>query len=170
MNPLRTYDYLIRARQRLFDAMRPLDAHAYAQPFLIGLGTLGTTLTHLMTSEWYYMQRMTDRDVPPYEQWPIRQDDPPPFATLEPHWTAQADETRRTLHAITDWDAHVRYRVIDDDGTSHIITTSPADLFTQLALHEMHHRAQALNMLRHLGVMLDDLDFNAMMFDRRVTH
>jgi uncharacterized damage-inducible protein DinB len=49
-----------------------------------------------------------------------------------------------------------------------IVTASPADQFTQLVLHEVHHRAQAVNILRHLGVeSLGDLDFNALMFPRR---
>jgi uncharacterized damage-inducible protein DinB len=50
-----------------------------------------------------------------------------------------------------------------------IVTASAADQFTQLVLHEVHHRAQAMNMLCHLGVAVatEDIDFNALMFARR---
>lgn len=42
------------------------------------------------------------------------------------------------------------------------------DIFTQLAFHEVHHRAQVLNMLRQVGCPeLGDLDFNALMYSRR---
>ena len=35
-------------------------------------------------------------------------------------------------------------------------------------LHEAHHRAQALNMLRRLGVTIEgEIDFNATMYERR---
>jgi uncharacterized damage-inducible protein DinB len=34
-------------------------------------------------------------------------------------------------------------------------------------LHEVHHRAQAMNILRQLGVKLADIDYNAMMYTRR---
>lgn len=168
MQPLRTYDYLTRARDRVFDWVRPLSPEQYTREFPIGLGSLARTLTHTMTAEWYYVQRIQQRDVPPDDQWPIREDDPPPFARLEAHWRAQAAQTREALAAVADWHAPLEYRVVDDAGRSAIVTASAADQFTQLALHEAHHRAQAMNMLRQLGVTLEDIDFNALMFTRRV--
>jgi uncharacterized damage-inducible protein DinB len=169
MQPLRIYDYLERSRQRIFEKVRALSAEQYAQQFPIGLGSLDKTLTHVMTSEWYYVQRMCGRDVPPYETWPIREEDPPPFAALETAWARQAVDTRAALDAVRDaWDEPIEYRVTADDGRLMIVTASPADQFTQLVLHEVHHRAQAVNMLRHLGAgSLGDLDFNALMFPRR---
>lgn len=167
MEPLRTYDYLTRTRHQLFDRVRPLSSEQYAREFPIGLGTLGRTLTHVMISEWYYIQRMDQRDVPPYEQWPIRDEQPPPFPDLETIWTRQAGDTRAALGTPRDWNAEIEYRVTDDDGRRMIVTATAAGLFTQLAFHEVHHRAQVLNMLRHLGVQLRDIDFNATMFARR---
>jgi uncharacterized damage-inducible protein DinB len=119
-----------------------------------------------MISEWYYVQRIRGRDVPPYEQWPIQDEKPPPFAVLEAAWTEQADDTRAALSAVRDWTADIEYRVTTDDGRAEIVTASAADLFTQLVLHEVHHRAQVMNMLRHLGVAAEDLDFNSF-FKRR---
>lgn len=167
MDPLRLYDYLTHARQRVFGWVRPLSEEQYARQFPIGPGTLGRTLTHIMISEWYYIQRMQGREVPPYDQWPIRDDQPPPFAQLEATWHKQAAATRAALSDVPDFSATLQYHVIDDDGAEIIVTASPADLITQLALHEVHHRAQAMNMLRHLGVVVDDIDFNTLMYDRR---
>lgn len=48
-----------------------------------------------------------------------------------------------------------------------IVTASAADIFSQMALHEVHHRAQAMNMLRQLGATMEDIDFNALMLRRR---
>ena len=66
-----------------------------------------------------------------------------------------------------DWGERVEHRVADDDKREVIVIATPADLFTQLALQETHHRAQALNMLKHLGVTFGDLDFNAQMLNWR---
>ncbi len=167
MNPLKTYDYVTLARGRIFDWTRPLTAEQYTREFPIGRGTLARTLTHIMTCEWYYMQRMQRADVPPYDQWPIQEEKPPSFAALEAAWTEEAARTRAALTAARDWNADIEYRVTNDDGRPEIITASAADIFTQLVLHEVHHRAQAMNMLRHLGITAEDIDFSALMYKRR---
>ncbi len=124
-------------------------------------------MTHILSSEWYYVQRMQQRDVPPYEGWAIREEDPPKFPVLEAAWTRQDADTRSTLKAVREWNTPFEYRVIDDEGLPKIVTASVGDLFTQLVLHEVHHRAQAMSMLRELGAALDDIDFNTTMFQRR---
>ncbi len=166
MAPLKTYDYLTLARQRILERVRSLSVEQYAHKFPIGHETLGRTLTHIMISEWYYVQRIRGRDVPPYEQWPIQQENPPPFGALEAAWIEQADHTRAALGAVRDWTADLEDRVTGDDNRVEIVTASAADIFTQLVLHEVHHRAQVMNMFRHLGVAAEDLDFNAF-FKRR---
>ncbi|MCG3127967.1 MAG: hypothetical protein CHACPFDD_02840 [Phycisphaerae bacterium] len=167
MQPLKTYDYLVLARRRIFEWTRPLSPEQYARQFAIGRGSLAHTLTHIMISEWYYVQRLQRRDVPPYQQWPIQEENPPPFAALEAAWTEQAGQTRAALETVRDWSAPFEYRVTTDDGRPEIVTACAADLFTQLAFHEVHHRAQAMNMLRQLGIAAEDLDFNALMYQRR---
>ena len=166
MEPLKIYEYLALARQRIFEKVRPLSPQQYSHQFQIGHETLGRTLTHIMISEWYYVQRIRGCDVPPDDQWPIQQENPPPFAALEAAWIEQADHTRAALSAVRDWSADFEYRVTGDDDRPEIVTTSAADIFTQLVLHEVHHRAQVMNMLRHLGVAVEDLDFNSF-FKRR---
>ena len=166
MEPLKIYDYLTVARERVLEGVRPLSAEQYARKFPIGHETLGRTLTHIMISEWYYVQRICERDVPPYQHWPIQQENPPPFAALQAKWIEQADHTRAALRAVRDWGADLEYQVTPDHGRPEIVTASAADLFSQLVMHEVHHRAQAMNILRHLGVTVADLDFNSF-FKRR---
>jgi uncharacterized damage-inducible protein DinB len=168
MPPSRIYDYLVLARGKLLDKVRALSPEQYAQQFAIGLGSLARTLTHTLISEWYYVQRIRRREVPPYEQWPIRDESPPAFSTLESEWAKQADDTRAAIREIDDWDAPLEYRVTADDGRRMIVTASPAEIFAQLAFHEVHHRAQAMSMLRQLGSPIgEDLDFNTLMYGRR---
>ena len=167
MDPLKAYQYLTLSRSRQLDWVRPLSAEQYGREFPIGPGSLARTLAHIESSEWYYVQRMRGRAVPPYEQWPIREEAPPPFAALEAAWAEQAERTRAALSAVRDWDADIVYEVMTDEGRRDIVTASPADIFTQLVLHEVHHRAQAMNMLRHLGVAAQDIDYNTLMYQRR---
>ena len=61
MEPLKIYDYLTLARQRIFDWTRPLSAEQYTQEFPIGLGSLARTLTHVMICEWAYVERILGR-------------------------------------------------------------------------------------------------------------
>jgi uncharacterized damage-inducible protein DinB len=169
MDPLKIYDYLARARQRIFDWVRPLTAEQYAREFQIGRGSIGRNLTHTLISEWYYVERIHGNNVPPYDQWPIQDEKPPSFAALEKTWMEQAGRTRGVLSAVRDWTTELEYRITSDDGRPEIINASAADIFTQLALHEVHHRAQTMNMLRQLGVAAEDLDYNTLMYKRRPT-
>lgn len=166
MQPLKTYDYLTRARARLLDWARPLTPDQHAQTFPIGPGSLLRILTHTLISESYYVQRMTGAPVLPYAQWPIKDENPPPLAVLESEWTLQADRTRAAIASIRDWTSDLTYEVTDDHGARLRITASPGDIFTQLVLHEVHHRAQAMNILRQFGIAAEDLDYNAIMFRR----
>lgn len=167
MHPLRIYEYLTLARRKILDWTRPLTPDQHTRPFPIGRGSLAGTLTHIMISEWYYVERMRAHAVPPYDQWPMQDEKPPPFAALEAAWIEQAARTKSALIAVRDWDAPLEYRITNDDGKPEIITASAADIFTQLALHEVHHRAQAMNILRQLGIKAEDIDFNTLMYKRR---
>lgn len=165
MEPLKIYDYLVLAREKVFGWVRPLTAEQYTREFPIGLGSLARILTHVMICEYAYALRIEGREAPPYEQFPFQDETPPPFATLEEAWKEQASRTRAVLAAVADWNAKLEYRTMH--GPPMIVTATPADLFTQLAFHEVHHRAQAMNILRQLGVTLEDIDYNALMFQRR---
>lgn len=167
LDPVRIYDYLARSRATLLDAGRRLEPAQYEREFPIGSGTLARTFTHMLLSEWYYVQRLTRVEVAAYEEWPFQDERPLPFEELEKSWSAQSRTTRAAIEAVADWKEPFEYRLTDDEGRRMIVTTCAADMCTQLAFHEIHHRAQALNMLRHLGVGIEDLDFNALMFPRR---
>jgi uncharacterized damage-inducible protein DinB len=168
MDPLKIYDYLTIARGRLMDAAKILAPEQYLKPFKFGLKSVASTLTHLMISEWYYMERFTGRAVPPYEEWPIKYESPPAFDVVERTWRGQATDVRATLAGERDWGRTITWLSFpNDEGTRFHIVVTPGDLFTQLALHEAHHRSQAMVMLRELGHPLSDLDYNALMFERR---
>ncbi|HYE62446.1 MAG TPA: DinB family protein [Phycisphaerales bacterium] len=170
LNPVKMYDYLALARGRVLDKVRTLSPEDYTRQFPIGLGSLARTLTHIMGSEWYYVQRMLDREVPDYSTWPIQDEKPPAFGVLNEHWKGVADGTRAAIATLNEnhgWHRVLEYRYTDDHGRRMVSTATPADQFTQLYQHEVHHRAQVVNMLKQLGHTLGDLDFNMLMFARR---
>ncbi len=171
MNPLKTYEYLCKAREKVISAVGSAGAPAWDHRFEFGLGTIGSTLTHIMISEWYYLERLQERDVPTYDQWPIKYESPPAFAEVQSTWARQAVEGRSVIAAERDWSRPITWLSFpNDQGKRFHIKVTPNDLFTQLALHEVHHRAQIMVMLKQLGrppgQPLEDLDYNAMMFER----
>lgn len=168
MDPVKTYDYLLKARARVLDAVRPLTPQQYQHRFSFGLNTIASTLTHIMISEWYYIERLEGRHVEPYDKWPIKYESPPAFDRLESTWREQARGVRASIAAQPDWSRMIEYLGFPhDDGKRYHIAATAGDFFTQLALHEVHHRAQVMAMLREFGTPLEDLDYNALMFKRR---
>lgn len=170
MDPTRTYDYLVLARKKILDWSWPLAPEQHAQVFPIGLGTLARTLTHMMICEWFYVRRLQGEEVPPYKEWPIQDENPPRLEVIEQWWKEQEPRTRAAIAAVEkagEWGRVMTYMGRRDDNKRVEVSATKGDIFTQLVLHEVHHRAQAMNILRQLGVKLEDIDYNAMMYTRR---
>ena len=168
MNFVRTYDYLRQSRAKLFDWIRPLRQDQYTQEFPFGLHTLRATMIEMGGVEWLYVRRLSDpkQALPPREDWPISEQRQPTFKDLEPAWAEQAARSRDVIANIRDWDAPVEYTAAQS-GKRIVISTTKADIATQLCLHEVHHRAQAMAMLRQLGVPAENLDYSILRFRRR---
>ncbi len=157
MNPVRIYEVLTLARHRLFDWMRPLSQEEYTREFAFGLRTLRATMTEIARTELYLSMRLREERLPPWEDWPISETRQPTFSALEAAWAAQAAKTHATLAAVTDWSQFVTTQVTRPDKIL-VLTATRDDIATQLLLHEVHHRAQAMAMLRQLGIEAQDLD------------
>ena len=166
MNPVRAYDYLMLARAKLFDWIRPLSQERYTQEFPFGLHTLRATMVEIAGGEWIYARRLRGESIPPEAEWPISEERLPTFADLEPVWRDQAPRTRALLAEITDWDRVIEYRTARLDKTI-VVTATTGDIATQLCFHEIHHRAQAMATLRQLGIAAENLDYSLFMYRRR---
>lgn len=167
IDPTHTYDYLVETRAYVLDAAKQLAHDQYHQPFPIGLGSLAKIITHTFVAERYYTYRITEADMPPYNTWPIQEEQPPAPADLESAWSALAKETRQALADVTDWDKTIEFRVDPEHGEPRIVTTTPSGILTQIIIHETHHRAQAVNILKQLGSPVRDLDYNDFRWQRR---
>lgn len=158
MDPVRVYDVLTEARQKLFAWIRPLDQERYTQEFPFGLRTLRLTMTEIAATEFYLAMRLREERLPPVAEWPISEEQQPTFASLEAAWGPLSARTRTTLASISDWDRRVTAELVLPEKTL-VLTARKADIATQLLLHEVHHRAQAMAMLRQLGIAAQDLDY-----------
>ena len=48
-----------------------------------------------------------------------------------------------------------------------LFTVSRGEFALQLCFHEIHHRAQAMAMLRQLGTKAESIDYSVLKFNRR---
>lgn len=175
VRPAALYDYLATARQKLLDFVRPLTSAQYAQEFPFGQKTIRATLVHVAAAEWMYNRRLLGASVPPPADRPFTRFSESEFAPFAAAWQVQSEETRRTLREITDWSRPVEYLVTPPPpGAATVvlvqrptrIRTTAGGIAAQLLFHEIHHRAQVMAMLRHLGLAAQNLDYSALMFER----
>jgi len=168
LDPVELYDYLVKARAPVFEQARTLTIEQYTREFPFGLKTLRNTLVELPQAEWTYVRRIQGEGdaLPPWNERPFARFYQADFASLEEAWREQVGETRRTLEEIDDWTRPLVYTAPGDpgEGTFRIRTTT-GGVATQLVLHEVHHRAQAMAMLRQLGAPVEDLDYSYLIFD-----
>ncbi|HET8679398.1 MAG TPA: DinB family protein [bacterium] len=163
MNPVRAYDYLMRARDHLFDWVRPLSQEQYTREFPFGLRTLRSTLLDIATGEWVWERRLLAEPIPPFSEWPFSEDRRPTFAALETAWRALAEQTSQTFRSITDWNRVIEFRTTEFGKEVHVFPTA-GDIALNLCFHEVHHRAQAMAMLRLLGIPAQNLDYRFLMY------
>lgn len=171
MDPIRMHEYLTVSRDHLFAWVRPLSREQYTTEHPIGLGSLARTLHHIKGAEWLYMQRINGRAgvIEPIanEHDPeITTAEALPFADLERLWALQSERTGADIASAVardGWGVPTLYETTHE-GKPYAYRASPCDVFTQLVLHEVHHRAQAMHMLRRLGVATGEIDYNALMY------
>jgi uncharacterized damage-inducible protein DinB len=159
LDPVHVYDVQTQARGRLFEWVRPLTQAQYIRPFPFGLATVRATLIEIARSEHYLLLRLREQPIPPFDEtYPITEARQPRFADLVSMWEPQMCEVRATFEGITDWARPVTCELRWPDRIVSL-TATKADIATQLLLHDVHHRAQAMAILRQLGVPAQDLDY-----------
>lgn len=161
--PVEQYEYLVEARDRVLERVRALRQAQYTRRFPFGHGSIRATLVHIADTEWWYTSML--RGVPsPEERSPFRPFSRTGVTPLEAAWRTLAEQTRRTLRAETNWD-----RPVEDWWTTkrwkHGVKTTARGVATQLLFHEVHHRAQVMTMLRHLGAPLEGLDYSLLKWE-----
>jgi len=158
---VKVYDIHTQARGKLFDAIRPLSQEQYTREFPFAHKTLRATMLEIAMTELWLGMRMREERMPEPFDWgsmPINETSHSTFAQLEPAWADLARRTRATLERTRDWDRVVQ-TVMRGRKRTRTLTAAKGDIATQILLHEVHHRAQAMVMLRHLGSPVEDVDY-----------
>src|SRR6266852_5521055 len=115
--------------------------------FPFGRKSLRATLVEIPMSEWSYIRRMREEPtgLKSQEDHPFWQYYKTDFAPLETAW-------RELVEYLPNPKVRVR--------------TITGGIAGQLLFHEIHHRAQAMAMLRMLGVPAENLDYSILMVER----
>jgi uncharacterized damage-inducible protein DinB len=152
------------ALAQIIDRCAPLNDAQFHQPFPIGPGSLHATITHMIGCIAIWADRIAQRPVRPwmYPDLPTAQGQPDETrrfttAQLREHLNTVADDFARVVaRARADGQLTV-VRQWPSRTENH--TFSVAAAIIHVTNHGMHHRAQCMNMLRHLGHPVNaDLD------------
>jgi len=125
----------------------------------IGLGSLRNTLKHIHDGESVWLARWQGRAETP---WPSY-DERPDMRSLADRFSQTAVDRDAFLKTLTpaDLERPVTYR----DSKGSLFTATLGDMILQGINHSVHHRAQAVNIIRRLGGGLVELDY--MVFVRK---
>lgn len=146
------------ANTRILDAAAPLADDALDTKFDMGPGSLRRTLLHIDAGERTWLARwMLGRDGAVAEpKWPDESQRTPvrEIAASLRKTAAERDAFVRTLTG-ADLAREQTYR----DSKGSLFRATLGDMITQSIVHSIHHRAQAVNMLRRLGADAPDVDY-----------
>lgn len=147
------------ANGRLVSAALALSDEQLDRPMEIGLGSLRAILKHIHDGESVWLNRWQGRSETP---WPSY-DERPVMAELGERFRQTAAQRDAFLKTLTpaDFDRAVTYR----DSKGSLFTATLGDMILQGINHSVHHRAQAVNILRRVGAGLVELDY--MVFVRK---
>jgi uncharacterized damage-inducible protein DinB len=149
------------ATQRLLAALRECSNEALDRPFDMGEGSLRKTVYHLWEAEWVWLKRCQGEPVPEFvDESPPIDDIARRFAdTRAERQIWLASHTSESLAESFSYERpcwmepgprlHLRY----DVSLLHVLN------------HGCHHRAQAVNMLKHVGETPPALDYIIMRVD-----
>ena len=140
------------ARDVLMNTAAGANDEQLDRPFEMGEGSLRATLQHLFGAEWLWLERWKGRSPP-------REEVPQAFANLGEMWNTwrkTAQERDAYLATLTPNDLEKDVTYTNTLGNTYTFKLGP--MLLHVCNHGTHHRAQASNMLRHLGATPPELD------------
>ncbi len=147
----RYFHYGSWAMNRVLEAASGLDDAALDKPFEMGMGSLRLTLSHVVDAEQWWLRNWTEGPSAF-----SRIADGTPLSEVQQKWLATTERRDR-------WLASQSARSLQNEVTAMVADISlrfrTGESLFQLCGHGTHHRAQAVNMLRHLGRKTDPVDY-----------
>jgi len=162
MNTIRElFSYVDWARERLLTALASSDNGALDHPFEMGEGTLRKTLHHLWGAEQVWLSRWNG--VPsPLDSVDAEEADAIGIAELSERFQASAAERNAWLAAQESLDRIFRYPRPFWMEAGHDLEINLGVTVLHLANHFPHHGAQAVNMMRRVGLEPPAIDYIVM--------
>lgn len=138
-------DYHYWARDRLLDAVAPLDAAAFTAPRGNSFDSIRDTLAHIYLAEWAWYSRWQGHS-------PTAFPDAAQFAELAPLQTAWRELERQVRGLIGPMSDDDLQRVVDYRLMSGTAASSPMwQMVQHVVNHAAYHRGQVTTMLRQAG-------------------
>ena len=129
------------ATRNIIEACGTLSPEKFHQRFEMGPGSLHDTTTHILGAMWTWMDRLQEREPRPKLEATQR--------TVEELLKLHGEVTADFAAMIR---AHPLESTISVTRAGKTYTFTRGVVVTHTMTHGMHHRAQCLNMLRHVGV------------------
>lgn len=125
------------------------------RPFDMGLGSLRRTIIHIYAGESVWLARWKGQTETPW----VDETNPTPLSEIRDLFSDVWKERDALFASLTqsDFERELSYR----DSKGEMFTASLGNMIIQGFVHSIHHRAQAVNMLRRLGGEALEMDFMA---------
>jgi uncharacterized damage-inducible protein DinB len=153
------FGYSDWANGRILDAAATRSDAQLDREFAMGPGSLRRTLLHIWGGESVWLARWAGKAE---TRWPDEAE-PAPVAEIQKRMGATWVERARFLASLQDGDLGREQPYRDSRGS--LFRAPLGSMLLQGITHSQHHRAQAVNMLRHLDAGTVELDY--MMWVRR---
>jgi uncharacterized damage-inducible protein DinB len=153
LDTLRSYfRYSDWGQERMLQATAPLSDVQLDRKFEMGVGTLRETLAHLRDAEHWWLTNWTKGPGELFPEGGSRES----IDTIASSFAKTREARNDMLQTMTDGDLARR---VDATPRPGMIKSFPLGVtMLQLCHHGTHHRAQAVNMLRHVGGGIPALD------------
>jgi uncharacterized damage-inducible protein DinB len=141
------------ANDQLLRAAAGLNDEKLDQSFDMGRGSLRKTLLHLWAGESVWLARWMGKTETPWPDEEAKANIP----NIDERFKGVYSDRDAFLKTVGDADLErvIPYR--DSKGT--LYKASLGDMIMQGIVHSIHHRAQAVNMLRRLGATAPEVDY-----------
>ncbi len=153
-NPIRTlFNYSDRANDQLIEASSGLNDDQLDRAIQMGRGSLRKTLLHIWAGEHVWLLRWKGQADTP---WPDEETATPVVEIardLHQTWKDRNEFLESTI------DGNLCRSMRYLDSVAGYFTATLGDMILQGLVHSIHHRAQAVNMLRQLGVEPPEVDY-----------
>lgn len=132
--------------QQLLQACRGLTPEELNKVFEMGPGSLLATLNHMYSAEFVWFEAI---DGNPRAAFPVKQAD---IESLAREWDKLEARWQALMGRLTDEDLDRPVVRIRPSAPDKPLSSRVSDVLLHVGTHAYYHTAQAINMMRHLGV------------------